>query len=565
MNDTATPASSRLARTDLLRSLQKAFGLAVAAEQPGAPSVPELIAQAEDQGRRRFLANSARFGVLAGATGLLAACETVAPEPAPNLTAFRGSNAQGGAARVVIVGAGMAGLNCALKLQKGGVQASLYDASTRVGGRIFTAKDLMGSGLTTELGGEFIDSGHVDMLNLVTEFGLPLYDVESPSETALEKDTYFFNGRRYSLQEVIQAFQPYVARITDDVRAMPNTIVFDNYGAAGPYDQLSIAGYFDSIGMTGLIRTLLEVAYVTEYGLEANQQTAINFLWLFSPDTRKGTFDIFGISDERYKIQGGNQRLTDAMAQRLAGQITLQHKLTAIAKPADEYLLTFQQASGATVTVAADIVVLTIPFSVLRQVSLNLPLPAWKVNAINNLGYGTNAKLFLGFNSRPWRTNGCTGYIFSDQAAQSGWDGSQLQPGTAGAYTVYVGGQVGVDMGTGAPQSQVNRFLPTLEAAWPGTQAQYNGKVERFHWPSHPLTRGSYACYRPGQYTSIAGAEGRPVGNLFFAGEHCSAYFQGYMNGAAETGRLAAQAVLQAATTKKVALLSRFRRAAVPV
>ncbi|MBF9142836.1 flavin monoamine oxidase family protein [Hymenobacter properus] len=561
MNEFSTP---RPARTDLLRSLQKAFGLAVAAEQPGAPTVAELVEQAEDHSRRRFLATGAKFGVLAGATGLLAACETVAVEPAADLTAFKASNAQGGAARVVVVGAGMAGLNCAYKLQRGGITASIYEAGSRVGGRIFTAKNLMGAGLTTELGGEFIDSGHIDMLNLAQEFGLPLLDVEAPSETALIKDTYFLNNRRYSLQEVIQAFQPYVARITDDVRAMPNTIVFDNYGAAGPFDQLSISGYFDSIGMVGMIRTLLEVAYVTEYGLEANQQTAINFLWMFSPDTRKGTFDIFGISDERYKIQGGNQRLTDALAQRLAGQITLQHKLTAITKPADEYILTFQQPSGSTVTVTADVVVLTIPFTVLRQVALNLPLPAWKTNAINNLGYGTNAKLFLGFNSRPWRTNGYTGYLFTDQAAQGGWDGSQLQPGTAGAYTVFVGGQVGVDMGTGSPHSQVSRFLPTLEAAWPGTQAQYNGKVERFHWPSHPLTLASYACYRPGQYTTIAGAEGRPVGNLFFAGEHCSAYFQGYMNGAAETGRLAAQAILQAATTKKVALVSRLRQALMP-
>jgi monoamine oxidase len=550
-----------MARSPLMRALQKAFGLAVAAEQPGAPSVDELVARADDHSRRRFVENAAKFGLFAGATGLLSACEATSVEPKADLTGLsNAANALGGSARVVVVGAGMAGLNCAHKLKQGGVTASVYDANTRVGGRIFTARNLVGTSYTTELGGEFIDSGHTDMLNLVREFSLPLYDVESASEIALVKDAYFFNGRQYSLPEIIQAFQPYVAQITDDVRSMPNTITFESYGNAARFDHLSIADYFDSLNMTGVIRSLLDVAYETEYGLATSQQTSINFLWLFSPDTKKGTFDLFGISDERYKIQGGNQRLTDALAQQLAGQITLEHKLTALAKPANEYLLTFQQANGAAVTVTADVVVLAIPFSVLRTVALNLPLPAWKTNAINTLGYGTNAKLFLGFNARPWRTNGYTGYLFTDQNTQNGWDSSQLQPGSQGVFTVYLGGQAGVNVGSGTAQSQVSRFLPTLNAAWPGMQAQFNGQAERFHWPSHPLTRGSYACYHPGQYTTVAGAEIKPVDNLFFAGEHCSAYFQGYMNGAAETGRIAAQSILQAATTKKVALLSRFRR-----
>ncbi|MGQ0645243.1 MAG: FAD-dependent oxidoreductase, partial [Elusimicrobiota bacterium] len=58
------------------------------------------------------------------------------------------------------------------------------------------------------------------------------------------------------------------------------------------------------------------------------------------------------------------------------------------------------------------------------------------------------------------------------------------------------------------------------------------------------FSRGSYACYTPGLWTSLAGAEGEPVGNLFFAGEHCSSEFQAYMNGGAETGRKAAEAIL---------------------
>ncbi|UOQ77788.1 FAD-dependent oxidoreductase [Hymenobacter sp. 5516J-16] len=412
----------------------------------------------------------------------------------------------------MVVGAGMAGLNCAYQLKKAGVPARVYEASNRAGGRIFTAHGLMGPGLTTELGGEFIDSGHADMLQLAQEFGLPLYDVESPSETVLQKDAYFFGGKQYTVAQVIAAFQPYARQMQADIRSLPGTITFEKMNAAAArFDQMSIAAYFDSIHMTGWIRTLLEVAYLTEYGREVNDQTSINFLWLFSADTSKGTFDIFGVSDERYKIKGGNQQLTDALHEQLAGQVTLQHKLVALSQQGSEYHLTFEQASGTRLTVVADYVVLTIPFTILRTVDLQVALPAWKLNAIQNLGYGTNAKLFLGFNGRPWRNNGYTGYLFSDQTAQSGWDSGQLQPTTQTAFTVYLGGQAGVAVGSGSAQSQAGKFLPVLEKAWPGTQAAFNGQVERFHWPTHPHTLASYACYRVGQFSTIAG----PKANLW--------------------------------------------------
>lgn len=560
----STPSTSSppKARTPLLRALQQAFQLAVAANEPGAPSAEVLADLATSHSRRDFVAATAKMGLLIGAGGLLAACETPVVEPAAPGT-LASAAAQGAQPRIAVVGAGLAGLNCAYQLRKAGLRAAVYEASSRAGGRIFTATGLMAPGLTTELGGEFIDSGHRDMLQLAQEFSLPLLDVEAPSETVLRKDAYFFGGQHYTVAQVIEAFQPYARQIGADCRSLPGTITYDNLSAAAArFDQLSIAAYFDSIGLTGLVRTLLDVAYLTEYGRHVSEQTAINFLWLFSADTNKGAFDIFGISDERYKMQGGNQRLTDALAQQLSGQIALQHKLLKVAQPTagGAYQLTFEQAGGRRVQLEADYVVLTLPFTVLRQVELQVALPAWKINAIQNLGYGTNAKLFLGFNGRPWRTDGYTGYIFSDTPVQSGWDSGQLQPTTHSAYTVYLGGEEGVRVGQGSAQSQVSRYLPVLEAAWPAARGLYNGRVERMHWPSHPHTLASYACYRPGQYSTIAGAERKPVGNLYFAGEHCSAWYQGYMNGAAETGRMAADELQAALRGNATALQRRLRQ-----
>jgi monoamine oxidase len=167
-------------------------------------------------------------------------------------------------------------------------------------------------------------------------------------------------------------------------------------------------------------------------------------------------------------------------------------------------------------------------------------------NAINNLGYGHNSKLMLGFNSRVWRNYNYSGYVFTDKAIQTGWDNSFGQSGKSGGFTVYGGGKAGLELGTGTAESQSAKFVDQLEKMWPGCKKQYNGKAKRMHWPEYPYSKGSYACYKVGQYTSIRGAEIKPVGNFYFAGEHCSSYYQGFMNGAAETGRMAAQSILKA-------------------
>jgi monoamine oxidase len=120
-----------------------------------------------------------------------------------------------------------------------------------------------------------------------------------------------------------------------------------------------------------------------------------------------------------------------------------------------------------------------------------------------------------------------------------------LQPGASGILTNFTGGRHGLELGEGSAAEQAARLTQQLEYIFPGAAAARRGMREvRFHWPSHPWTKGSYASYRTGQWTSIAGAEGEPVGRLYFAGEHCSRAAQGFMEGACETGERAAQEIL---------------------
>jgi monoamine oxidase len=550
--------SKKQSRSPFLNTLRNAFNLAKDSKRQKQPPFDELADMHQERllHRRRFVKDMVKTGVAISAASVLNACrraEDLVPAPPREKQV---TERKGNEPKIVIIGAGMAGLNCGYQLKKAGISSSIYEASTRVGGRIFTAKDILAPGLYTELGGEFIDSDHTDMLDLCNEFGLQLLDTRTTAESKFLRDSFFINGRFYSEAEVIKAFKPYASRIEADINSLPDEISYDSYNAATlRFDNMSLSAYLNSIGMTGFIRQGIEVAYLTEYGLETDVQSSINFLYLFSPDTSDG-FHIFGGSDERYKIEGGNQTLTNTLSRHLKDQINTEHELLKIKENHKGYSLNFRKQNGSTVTVDADIVVSAIPFTILRNVELEVNLPKWKTNAIRNLGYGTNAKLLLGFNERVWRNYDYSGYVFTNKAIQTGWDNSWAQPGKSGGFTVYQGGNKGLELGTGTPDSQAPQFVDELDQMWPGARKAFNGNVKRMHWPSYPYTKGSYACYKTGQYTSIRGAEIKPVGNLFFAGEHCSADYQGFMNGAAETGREAAEGILAAIKAQRVYVTS---------
>jgi monoamine oxidase len=532
-----------VARTPLISSLQRAFRLALLAERrgPRTPPLDELVDTAYS--RRHFLRQSAA----ASAAAVAISCRAPsAPAPssggAPPAPAAPQS---AGAPRIAIVGAGVAGLNAAYKLQKAGLTAKVFEGANRTGGRMFTATDLMGAGLTTELGGEFIDTSHEEMLALMTEFNLERVDTAGPGTEKLVPETYFVNGRHYTQAQAAAAFVPLAKKIAADYDSMGEVVNYEIEGGGSAFDKQSIDEYFTAIGCTGWMREMLASAYVTEYGLELGEQSALNFLFLIGTgdlaDTSACT--VLGESDERYKVRGGNQRVVDELARRVQPQIQMLHRLEAIRSKGRGYTLTFQ-TGGSAVDEDADIVIMTIPFSMLRDVKIDVDLPPLKRKAIAELGYGANAKVMVGFKSRPWEKRGYAGNVYSDETFQLAWANSYMQAGTEGGLTLFSGGKLAHEAGQGPAEEVAARLLRGIERVYPGTLAQRNGKVSRFHWPTHPWTKGAYSCYKPGQWTTIAGSEGLPVGNLFFAGEHCSYDFQGYMNGGAQTGADAAKAVM---------------------
>ncbi|MDW8393107.1 MAG: FAD-dependent oxidoreductase, partial [Chitinophagales bacterium] len=179
------------------------------------------------------------------------------------------------------------------------------------------------------------------------------------------------------------------------------------------------------------------------------------------------------------------------------------------------------------------------PFTCLREVDLQLPLPDWKRRAIAELGYGQNAKLFAGCSERVWRKLGYAGYAFADNGIINGYDHTHMQNDNrgTGGYTIFLGGHAGLHCNEPTLEELSAHYIPALDAMFPGFQAHYNGVFQRWHWPSYRFAQASYVCFRPGQYTTLSGAVEKPVGNLYFAGEHCNYVFQGFMNGAAQSAR----------------------------
>lgn len=192
-------------------------------------------------------------------------------------------------------------------------------------------------------------------------------------------------------------------------------------------------------------------------------------------------------------------------------------------------------------------VLLAIPFTTLREVHLDVPLPAVKQRAIRELHYATNAKLMIGFDRRVWRAQNANGSTYADLPFQTTWETTRQQSGTGGILTNFTGGQHGVELGQGTPKMQADKAVGELDAIFPGIAAARQGAREvRMHWPTQRWAQGSYACFGPGDWTQLRGAMGESVEGLFFAGEHCALDTQGFMEGGCGSGETAAAAILRA-------------------
>src|SRR5262249_29882846 len=260
----------------------------------------------------------------------------------------------------------------------------------------------------------------------------------------------------------------------------------------------------------------------------------------------RGRLRLFGPSNERFHVDGGNDLIVSRLADRLHGDIETHSELVAIARRGSGYELTFDKRGG-TETVRAHHVVLALPFTLLGEVDYwDAGFSSLKTKAIEELGMGTNSKLNVQFTDRHWRALGSNGSSFADTGYQSSWEPTRGQRGRAGILVDFTGGKIGDSFGAGTAEEPARRFISQFEPIVPGLESRFSGRAVVDSWADDPWTRGSYAYYRVGQITSFGGIESMPSGNCHFAGEHTAYTYQGYLEGAVRSGERVARQIAAA-------------------
>jgi monoamine oxidase len=446
--------------------------------------------------------------------------------------------------RIAIVGGGLAGLAALDTLRRRGVDATLYEARGAAGGRTRSVQGVFAERFAFDEGAQLVNTDHRELLDLLRRYRIRLVDRQAfgPSH-----ELQIGRSGLVSEARLAAALRGIAARITADADRLDSNRV----DVAPEFDALSVKDYLDRHRLPpGDARDALEAAIRTEYGAEPREASAIELLFnLPTVDGRR--LSRIPNSDERYLVSGGSDQVARHLAADHAASIRLNRRLTAIHFTPNAVRLAFADGES----VSADRAILALPANMIREVRIEGSLPALWRELIAGIHLGRNEKILVGYDDMaPFRRAvGFGGAIWSGRDFAAIWDAVSLSPASGpGALCYFLGGDQVDVAGPADMRDLAARFTAAARRAIPGLPRP-NGRLRRTRWCDDPLTKGAYINYRPGQLSRFAslfaieedGSVQVPqAGPLLFAGEWLSDAFPGYMEGAIQTGRIAAEATL---------------------
>jgi monoamine oxidase len=438
--------------------------------------------------------------------------------------------------RVVVVGAGLAGLVVACELVRAGHEVLVLEAQGRPGGRILTVRTPFPEGLYVEAGATHVVPDP-DLLAVLDRAGVevaprprgpaglatialvagarhrvapdqdgPIAHVLPPEEVALGE-----RGRRAKYLGIPDGIDPRSAWPPPELARFDRMTVGEmlRERGASPAWIASFAenGYGEGVDTVSAAFVLREMACI-------DREIALG---------RGGG-----------RVVGGSDRLPRALAAELGDRIVYRAVVKHVAHAADRARVVFERA-GATESIEAGRVVLAAPQGALRDVGFTPPLAPLKQRAFAEVPTTSVTRIWAQLRSRPWLERGEAGTADTDLELGRLRDETEGRPGDGAVLGAYLSGAAARRLAARPERERIDALLDHAERVHPGARAAFVTGASHA-WDADPFARGGYAWFRPGQLTELAPALGSPEGVLHFAGDHTS-YRPGFMHGAVASAR----------------------------
>ncbi len=427
---------------------------------------------------------------------------------------------------VIVAGAGLAGLSAAHDLHDRGARVTVFEARDRVGGRVWTLRDGFAAGQHGEAGADLIDEAQHEIRDLARSLGLPLVPILRTGWGQVQRgrDGRLRPARGWKSWEALAAaLEPLVRtyRLAEQqwtsgvVEAIARQSVDAWLARSQAGDELRAMAW----GLRGFFLA---------------DPTELSLLALVDQMTSSEAAGDGGL----FRIAGGNDRLATALAAPLGRRLHLQHEIVRVARRRSSVTVTVRDRNGSLSKATADWLVLAIPAPLLASIVIRPALPEAQQRAIRSLKYGRATKTLLQFDRPFWRRAREPRAWGTPLPIGAAWDASEDQRGRHAVLTLLAGGSASRDtqalLRRGGPAALVD------ELQWLGAGGARLTGWRSISWDRDPWARGGYAFIDPGYPVELHHWLARPAGRLVFAGEHTSLRWQGYMNGAVESGRRAA-------------------------
>ena len=434
--------------------------------------------------------------------------------------------------RIIVVGAGLAGLSCAYELDQAGFNVILIEARSRPGGRVRTYRDPFADNLYAEMGAEYVDSTDMYVKEYCKKFDLKVLP-------AKQYDGVYVRGQRLTMAGLRSGkdLLPFKGTLKgklfgQEVQYIQKWIDLVNqkgvsYPEVQALDKISVEEMLKKGGAPKDIIDLYTYTNATESTTVPSKMSA---LYMVLANTRTSAFNE---NTEEGRIFGGNDQLPKILAKKLGTKIKYNRSLQSLVFDSKGVIATIEE-NGKKTTIKGIKCVLAIPASILRNININPGFSTEKINCIQKQQYGHAMKIAMQYRRRFWDDKNSIGQrVFTDTSLRRIYHFSIDQPGPRGILLSFTSGEDAIKLGRLDENKRVKIAQNTCKNIWPEAPQYWEKGITKY-WNEDPWVKASYSLAGIGQ-KGFREILAKPEGPVFFAGEH-TAVQRASMNGAIESG-----------------------------